>query len=136
MENRMFLNRLTSEEKNAFLQLAHHVAHSDESFSSEEKLVIAKYCMEMQMDDVNYDDSIFNLSETLNVFTVENHKKIALLEIMALIYADGKVTVQEESLLNVMIEHFELNPNLAVVYREWSKSILSLFVQGEALIHL
>ena len=55
---------------------------------------------------------------------------------MALIYADGEVAKQEQQLLNDMIAHFGLNPNLAIIYREWAKNILSLFTQGEALIHL
>jgi len=132
----MFLNRLTYEEKEAFLLLAHHVAHSDNNLSVDEELVIDKYSMEMQMDDIEYDETKFNLTEVLSTFTQDSHKKIALLEIMALVYADGVVAEEEENLIKAMISQFDLNPNLAVVYREWSKSILSLFVQGEALIHL
>ncbi|MDW1821581.1 TerB family tellurite resistance protein [Vibrio sp. Vb1018] len=132
----MFLNRLSLKEKEAFLRLAHHVAHADNQVSKEEDLVITKYCMEMQMDDVSYDVTSFDLGETLNCFESDGNRKIALLEIMALIYADNILSVEEQSLIDQMIEHFELNPNLAIVYREWAKSILSLFVQGEALIHL
>ncbi len=132
----MFLNRLTPSEKKSFLMLSHHVAHVDGDFSDEELDMIRKYCMEMQMDEVSYDATTFNLTEILSVFESDKSKKIALLEIMALIYADGRVAKEEEELLSEMIDRFELNPNLAIVYREWSKTILSLFVQGEALIHL
>lgn len=133
---KMFLNRLTLEEKEAFLLLAYKVAHSDNDFAEEEEVMIAKYCMEMQMDDIEYDESKFDLDRILDTFISEQHKKIVLLEIMALVYADGIVAKEEEELIQLMIEKFNLNPNLAVVYREWSKSILSLFVQGEALVHL
>jgi uncharacterized tellurite resistance protein B-like protein len=132
----MFLNRLTLEEKNAFLLLAHHIAHIDENFCDKEKVMINKYCMEMQMDDVEFDAASFYLEDTLSVFQDNNHKKIALLEIMALVYSDGDLHKAEEAVLNKMVEEFELNPNLAIVYKEWAKSILSLFIQGEALIHL
>jgi len=132
----MFLNRLTLEEKEAFLLLAHHVAHSDNNLTADEELVIDKYSMEMQMDDIEYDQASFNLVDVLSKFTQDSHKKIALLEIMALVYADGVVAKEEDNLIKTMITQFDLNPNLAIVYREWSKSILSLFVQGEALIHL
>lgn len=124
------------DEKQAFLFLAHHVAHADSNFSIEEEVLIAKYCMEMQMDDIEYDEAKFDLATVLNTFERNSHQKIALLELMALVYADGEVAKQEQQLLNDMIEHFGLNPNLAIVYREWSKNILSLFTQGEALIHL
>ena len=132
----MFLNRLLMNEKQAFLTLAHHVAHADSEFSVEEEVLIAKYCMEMQMDDVEYDEEKFDLARVLNTFERDSHQKIVLLELMALVYADGEVAKQEQQLLNDIIAHFGLNPNLAIVYREWSKNILSLFTQGEALIHL
>ena len=88
------------------------------------------------MDDIEYDEDQFDLATVLSKFESGSHQKIALLELMALIYADGEVAKQEQQLLNDMITHFGLNPNLAIVYREWSKNILSLFTQGEALIHL
>lgn len=132
----MFLNRLTLAEKEAFLQLAHHIAHIDDDFSKAERIIIDKYCMEMQVDDVDYDPEHFDLGAVLAVFQEESHKKIALLEVMALVFSDGKLHRAEESTLDEIVKHFGLNPNLAVVYKEWAKSILSLFIQGEALIHL
>lgn len=132
----MFLNRLTFAEKEAFLKLAHYVAHIDEDLSKEERNIIDKYCMEMQIDDVEYNAENFNLDRVLAVFSEDSHKKIALLELMALVFSDGHLHKAEESTINQIVEKFGLNPNLAIVYKEWAKSILSLFVQGEALIHL
>ncbi len=136
MEFPLFLNRLNNNEKEAFLALAHHVAHVDKRLSSEEEDMIAKYCMEMQLDDIEFNLESFDLQKTLENFTTSSHQKIALLEILALMYADGSLASEEDEIIRIMIAQFDLNPNLAVVYREWSKSILSLFVQGEALIHL
>lgn len=132
----MFLNRLTLVEKEAFLKLAHHVAHVDGDFSKEERNIIDKYCMEMQIDDVEYDPENFDLASALEVFQEDSHKKIALLELMALVFSDGHLHQAEETTLNEVVQRLGLNPNLAIVYKEWAKSILSLFVQGEALIHL
>ncbi|PCM45944.1 TerB family tellurite resistance protein [Marinobacter sp. ANT_B65] len=132
----MFLNRLTLKEKQAFLTLAHHVANIDEDFSKEERVIIDKYCMEMQIDDVEYDPDNFDLDDVLEVFEDDGHKKIALLELMALVFSDGQLHSAEEITINEIVERFGLNPNLAIVYKEWAKSILSLFIQGEALIHL
>ena len=36
----MFLNRLKNNEKVAFLELAHHTAHSDNDFSDDQKSII------------------------------------------------------------------------------------------------
>ena len=133
----MFLNRLNAEEKTAFLVLAQHVARSDADFSAEERIVIAKYCMEMQIDDLDdCDDSNFNLEQVLNRFDTISHRNIMLLELMVLVYADGRLARQESLLINRFVEHCHINPNLSIIYKEWAKNILSLYLQGEALIHL
>ena len=133
----MFLNRLNAGEKTAFLSLAHHVARSDADFSADEQIIIAKYCMEMQIDDINdYDDKTFDLEQILNRFVTSSHRNIVLLELMALVYADGKLAQQEALVIDRFVAHYQMNPNLSIIYKEWAKSILSLYTQGEALIHL
>lgn len=132
----MFLNRLRPLEKEAFIQLAHHIAHVDEDFCHKEQIIIDKYCMEMQIDDVTYSAAAFDFEQVMSTFTEESHKKIVLLEIMALVFSDGVLHEKEESVLEDVVNYFGLNPNLVIVYKEWAKSILSLFIQGEALIHL
>ena len=133
----MFLNRLSAEEKNAFLVLAHHVARSDADFSAEERIIIAKYCMEMQIDDIDdYDETPFDLEQILDQFETASHRNIVLLELMALVYADGRLAQQESMLLDRFVDHCHMNPNLSIIYKEWAKNILSLYTQGEALIHL
>jgi len=132
----MFLNRLTMEEKKIFLKLAHHVAYIDGEFSPKERAIIDKYCMEMQIDDVEYDRNSYDLESDLKVFRRDSHKKIVLLEVMALVYSDDVLHHAEENILHEITKIFDLNPNLVIVYKEWSKSILSLFIQGEALIHI
>ena len=61
----MFLNRLEGNEKKAFLMLAHHIARSDGDFSESQENIISKYCMEMQIDDVTYEEEEFNLIQVL-----------------------------------------------------------------------
>ena len=133
----MFLNRLNAEEKIAFLSLAHHVARSDSDFSAEERIVIAKYCMEMQVDDIDdYEDASFELDQVLRRFETTSHRNIVLLELMVLVYADGRLAQQESLLIDRFVERCHVNPNLYTIYKEWAKNILSLYTQGEALIHL
>ena len=60
------------------------------TFSSEERIIIAKYRMEMQIDDLHdYDDDTFELEQILIRFDTSSHRNIVLLEPMALVYADG-----------------------------------------------
>ena len=131
----MFLNRLDDNEKQAFLTIAHHVAQSDEEFSSEERVIIAQYCMEMQTPDVDYDSETFDLTGVLKQFSRE-HRNIVLLELTALAQADGKVSDKEEEILNKIVQRFETSPHLFFVFKEWAKNMMSLYLQGDALTHL
>lgn len=83
----MFLNRLTESEKTAFLELAHHIARSDNNFSNDQKTIITTYCLEMQIEDVHYNEENFSLEQTLLKFETTTSQKIALLELMALVYS-------------------------------------------------
>lgn len=132
----MFLNRLKKKEKVAFLHLAHHIARSDNNFSESQKEIIGKYCMEMQIEDIKFNEKKFDLKQVLSSIKNEQSQKIVLLEVMALIYSDNFLHEEEEKVLNKMIKVFGLNQSLSVVYSEWSKAMLSLFIQGNALIKL
>ncbi|MDQ6962164.1 MAG: hypothetical protein Q9M28_06485 [Mariprofundaceae bacterium] len=131
----MFLNKLEDNEKNAFLTIAHHIARSDGDFSESERNVISTYCLEMQIEDVNYNKNSFKLDAALEEIKSEENQKIVLLEIMALIYSDG-LHEAEQNILNIITDKFNINRSLAVVYAEWSKAILSIANQGQALIKL
>lgn len=132
----MFLNRLIDEEKLAFLELAHYIARSDNTFSLTEKDIINNYCIEMQIENIDFDEKSFDIYNTLGKVTNKKSQKIVLLEILALIYSDNFLHEEERKVLEKIIEEFNLNYHLATVYGEWAKSVLSLYIQGNALIEL
>jgi len=132
----MFLNKLTNEEKIGFLELSHHIARSDNDFSESQKSIIDKYCMEMQIDDIEYDEENFDIYNSLGKIKNQKSRKIVILEIMVLIYSDNFLHEEERKVLEKMLEEFDLSYNLSIVYTEWSKAMLSLYTQGNALIEL
>lgn len=132
----MFLNRLKKEEKIAFLELAHYIARSDNDFSKLEENIINQYCMEMQIDNVNFDENIFDIDKTLSKISDKKSQKIVLLEIITLIYSDNYLHIGEQKVLDTIVEKFDFDKTLYVVYTEWAKSILALYIQGDALIEL
>jgi len=132
----MFLNRLSPIEKKAFLELAHYIARSDGDFAEEEQAIIDKYCLEMQIENIDFDESKFDIYDVLGKFKSNKSKKIVLLEIMALIYADDFFHENERKVLEKMLEVFDLSYDLAIVYTEWAKAMLSLYKQGNALINI
>ena len=132
----MFLNRLSEEEKKSFLQLAHYIARSDGNFTKEEKIIIDQYCIEMQIENIDFNEVRFDIYDVLGKFKSDKSKKIVLLEIMVLIYADDFFHENERKVLEKMIEVFDLNYYLVIVYTEWAKAMLSLYKQGNALINI
>jgi len=132
----MFLNRLNSEEKIAFLELAHHIARSDNDFSETQKSIIEKYCLEMQINDIEYSEDTFDIYATLGKIKDRRSRKIIILEIMALIYSDNFLHEEERKVLEKILEEFDLSYNISIVYTEWAKTMLSLYTQGNALIEL
>ncbi len=132
----MFLNRLNQKEKVAFLELAYYVANSDNDFSSKEEDVINSYCVEMQIDNIDFDKSNFDLDLTLSNIESSQSQKIVLLEIMALVYSDNILHQAEAKVLQSMADKFQLNPKLVSVYAEWSKAMFALTIQGISLIEL
>lgn len=132
----MFLNRLEKEEKIAFLELAHYVARSDNDFSLSQKDIINNYCIEMQIENIDFDEKSFDIYNTLGKVTNKKSQKIVLLEILALIYSDNFLHEEERKVLEKIIEEFNLNYHLSTVYGEWAKQVLSLYIQGNALIEL
>ena len=132
----MLLHRLKQKVKVPFLELAYYVANSDNDFSSKEEDVINSYCVEMQIDNIDFDKSNIDLDLTLSNIESSQSQKIVLLEIMALVYSDNILHQAEAKVLQSMADKFQLNPKLVSVYAEWSKAMFALTIQGISLIEL
>jgi len=132
----MFLNRLKKKEKIAFLELAHFVARSDNDFSKHQQEIIQSYCQEMQINNINYKQKKFSLDKTLSKVKLKESQKIILLEIMALVYSDDILHKEEKKILDYTIKKFGLDSNISLIYAQWSKAMLALTIQGEALLHI
>ena len=92
--------------------------------------------MEMQVDDIDYDEDQFDIDQIIGRFQSDNHRNIVLLELTTLIYADERLAAEEQQILDKLVERFDMNPYVSTIFKEWAKSFLSLCTQGEALIHL
>ncbi|RUM43805.1 MAG: TerB family tellurite resistance protein [Hydrogenimonas sp.] len=130
----MFLLKLNKNEKKAFLQLAHYVARVDGNFGDEEKVVMQTYAYEMGIEDEGFKENEFNLDRTLESFETDEAKKIVLIEIMALIYADNKVDEKEEEIIENICKKFTITRKKTMLYEEWTKAMLALYKQGELFL--
>ena len=132
----MFLNKLNDQEKSAFLMLAHHVAHSDDEFSNREEQIILGYKLEMAVIGEQYNHADFNLQDVLKVFESEESKRIALLELLALVYCDDLFHDAERKVLAIVKETFNISDSYYNLSTSWAKSIVALNQQGYELISL
>lgn len=132
----MFLNRLDNNSKQLFLNLAYSVAQSDESFSNMQKELIKNYASEMDIADIDFKKDDFILENELKKVQNKDYQKIILIEILAIVYSDNIMHPAEKEIIDTMVDNWNLNSSLVTVYGEWSKSLLSLQIQGEALLEV
>lgn len=132
----MFLNRLDSNSKEVFLFLAKYIIEADSSYVEIQEELINKYLQEMNITDIEFEKDEFLLQEYIKKVTNKDHQKIILIELLGIVYNDNVMTSIEKEIIDTIVDIWNMNSSLVVVYAEWSKSLLSLYVQGEALLEL
>jgi len=132
----MFLNKLDKQAKEVFLNLAHHVARSDDSFSNMQKSLIDGYLKEMNISDVDFKEDDFILVDCISSVTDKEFQKVILIELLAIVYTDNILHEAEKEIIDTIVDTWDINSSLVVVYGEWSRNLLSLHIQGDALLDL
>lgn len=101
----MYLAMLNNEKKHLFLNLEIYLSRIDGDFSVEEKRIIDVHCIEMHIDNNNYeadmslDDVFHKLKETLT----HTECKIVYLELVATILADDEYHKEEERITSTAL---------------------------------
>jgi hypothetical protein len=132
----MFLNKLDNDSKEVFLYLAHHTAKSDGLHSDMQQNLINGYLKEMNIQDVVYQEDKFSLVDCLKKVTNKEYQKVILIELLAIVYTDNIMDLPEKIIIDTIVDTWGINSSLVVVYGEWSRNLLSLYIQGEALLDL
>lgn len=131
----MLLMKLETNEKFAFLDLAHYLARVDSEYGEKEQEIILEYCAEMGIEnDDNFDMDDFSLEDIIKDFKSTQSKKIVLLELMILIHADDKFDFKEKKLITTINEFFGFEERDLNYYSQWGKAVAALYEQGKLLI--
>lgn len=136
----MFLNSLSSNEKNNFMKLAIAVIKADGVIENNEKQVLSAYANEMQIEiegiDVQYD--IDNIIESLAKESTDQSKRVIFVEILALAFADGNFADEEKNIIQKLADSFNLGKdfieraiNLQDSYIAAYMSLVHLIEKGE-----
>ena len=129
----MFLMKLEENEKIAFMELARYIMKVNTSSGEKEQEILKAYAYEMNID-LHERFEFSNIGDLLKNFKSKEHKKIVLLEIMALIYADEHIDEEEEKVIQLICNEFDIPRHEAKIYEEWTKAILALYKQGELFL--
>lgn len=97
----MFLNRLNEATKENFLKVCVHASLANGIFADEEKDTLFEYCREMMVSEVIPDtpETFNELVSKINGETSNEEKNIYILEILALIKADGVYDDMEQEFM-------------------------------------
>ncbi len=101
----MFLNRLELIEKEAFVSLAVKAAEANGHVADEEYQMIEEYCKEMGIAFFDA-KNVKSIEEVISIYSgsSEQNKKIAVLEIIGLMFADGGYDDEEKAFVNKFAE--------------------------------
>ena len=107
----MFLKNLNEKCKKSFLELCVNIAKSDGSFGETEKQMIYEYC-----DELGFDRNIPCCTTELDILlrdlcaiSTESEKKIILLELYGLVYADQVFEKEEKNIIDSYVKFSNIN---------------------------
>ncbi len=107
----MFLNYLKDESKDNFLKLCLAAAKANNVIEKEEEQIMYSYCKEMGIkekipnEDINVEDILAELYER----TDNIEKRVITLEILGLMYSDGKYDSSEKAFIDKIATKFEIS---------------------------
>lgn len=117
----MFLNQLSYQEKKMFLDLSVHVAKANDVLAAEEKEMISGYCTEMQLPPVElYETEPIETVTSYFALADDHVKKIVLLEVFGLVYADGSFDNEENSVVKTFADGIGISKE---IYNRLHKAI-------------
>lgn len=104
----MFLSTLNSEQKQAFLSLAHQFISADGQLASQEQAMLRAMKLEMELpEDVEFSDS--NFSNLAQVFDSKKSRVSVLLEIIGLGYSDNDFHPEEDQIVKKLAEELSFS---------------------------
>jgi len=131
----MFLGVLSSGERKLFAQLLYEVAHIDGDFSEPERNQLGVYLKEMEVGwDVIEDEHlpINNLAQKLAASS-EIAKKAMMIELVALVYADGEYSESERKTIESVCSAFSFSDQYIQEITEWVNEITPIYIKGYSL---
>lgn len=129
----MWLATLTDIQRRTLLGLAHNIVVSDGLLDPNEELMLDQFKREMELAPETETDYV-ELAGIEAVFDTPRSRRVALLNLIHLSYADGALEIEEECLLRELADVFDVAPGEFALLENWVKRLLAL--EREALAFL
>lgn len=134
----MFLNVLNIEEKVKFLNLLYIAANIDGEFPESERNQIDAYVAEMRLSPEQANYTPQTNEEVLSYFAEKDIKirKIVFVELLAIVFADGKYVEEERNLMEQVKNQFSLSEDFSENAHNWVSEIMQMYTKGFKLVEL
>lgn len=129
----MFLNRLNPEQKKAFLAIAIKLSGADGRLDQRERIMIESMRYEMGMWS-DTDLPTGSIEQIATAFDSYNTKIVAMLEAIAIAYADEEMAGQEKNILREMARIFNFTEEKATTLEQWVLRFIDLQKEAEHMI--
>ena len=127
----MWLANLTTLQRRALLGLAHNVVVSDGLLDPNEERMLEDFKREMELAPDTETDYV-DMAGIEAVFDTPRTRRIVLINLIHLSYADGALEIEEECLLRELSEAFEVPAAEFALLDNWVKRLLALEQEAQA----
>lgn len=114
----MFLNQLKETNKEDFLKVCVYASLANGVFADEEKDMLFAYCREMNIKEhvPETPEALEVLMQKIREKTNIQEKRIFVLEILALVKADGVYDDQEKQFMKKMLDGLQLSDDVLKIF--------------------
>ena len=132
----MFLNSLSHQDKEYFLELAHYIMGIDGIFHEEEQNIFNSYKYECQMVDYEVPKQN-NVQQIIEYFkqSSDQIKRILIIELFGIALVDGKFCESEQKFFHELAEHFGIDENDLNTFHKWVTTMNQVVDVGYKLIN-
>lgn len=129
----MWLQSLTARQRQTLLGLAHNVVVSDGLLDPNEERMLDQFKREMGLSPDAPTDYV-ELDGIERIFDSRRARRIALLNLIHLSYADGALEIEEECLLRQVADCFQVGRGEFDLLDNWVKRLRALEQEAQALL--
>ncbi len=130
----MLLMQLESSEKFDFIFLANYIARIDGTFSKREENILEEFCLEMGIENIIFEPSLFDFDDTIKKFKTSKSRKIVLMNLMMLIHIDDNFDIYEHKLADMISEKFNFSDKDMIMTSQWGKIASANYIQALTFI--